>query len=79
MLCQNTFIFGQFIFVNVIFHFLDTYVTRNGHNLNVKVNVEFSLSMGLMLTNHSNLFIHSIIVLCDSCTIIHYALTNNFT
>ena len=33
---------------------LDIDVTRNGNNLKLKVKSEFSLSMGLMVINHSN-------------------------
>ena len=43
---------------------LDIDVTRNGNNLKLKVKSEFSLiSMGLMLINHSNPYIHSTITL----------------
>ena len=45
---------------------LDIYVTRNGNNLKLKVKSEFSLSMGLMVINHSNPYIHSTTVLCDN-------------
>ena len=45
---------------------LDIDVTRNGNNLKLKVKSEFSLSMGLMLINHSNPYIHSTTVMCDS-------------
>ena len=38
---------------------LDIDVTRNGNNLKLKVKSEFSLSMGLMVINHSNPYIHS--------------------
>ena len=41
-------------------------MTRNGNNLKLKVKSEFSLSMGLMVINHSNPYIHSTTVLCDS-------------
>ena len=44
---------------------LDIDVTRNGNNLKLKVKSEFSLSMGLMVINHSNPYIHSTTVLCD--------------
>ena len=47
------------------FNVLDIDVTRNGNNLKLKVKSEFSLSMGLMLINHSNPYIHSTTVLCD--------------
>ena len=42
---------------------LDIDVTRNGNNFKLKVKSEFSLSMGLVLINHSNRYIHSTIVL----------------
>ena len=42
---------------------LDIDVTRNGNNLKLKVKSEFSLSMGLVLINHSNRYIHSTIIL----------------
>ena len=46
--------------------------SRNGNNLKLKVKSEYSLSMGLMLINHSNLYIHSIItLLCDINVIYH--------
>ena len=61
MLCRNTFIFGEFIL-----YVLDIDVTRNGNNLKLKVKSEFSLSMGLMVINHSNPYIHSTTVLCDT-------------
>ena len=41
-------------------------VTRNGNNLKLKVKSEFSLSMGLMVINHSNPYVHSTTVLCDN-------------
>ena len=44
---------------------LDIDVTRNGNNLKLKVKSEFSLSMGLMVINHSNPYIHSTTILCD--------------
>ena len=44
---------------------LDIDVIRNGNNLKLKVKSEFSLSMGLMVINHSNPYIHSTTVLCD--------------
>ena len=50
---------------------LDIDVTRNGNNLKLKVKSEFSLSMGLMVINHSNPYIHSTTVLCDNYSI-HY-------
>ena len=40
--------------------FFDIDVTRNGNNLKLKVTSEFSLSMGLMVINHSTT------VLCDN-------------
>ena len=46
----------------------DIYVSRNGNNLKLKVKSEFSLSMALMLINHSNPYIHSTTILCDDCT-----------
>ena len=53
-------------FVNLFFvYVLDIDVTRNGNNLKLKVKSEFSLSMGMMLINHSNPYIHSTTVLCD--------------
>ena len=53
-------------FVNLLIfvYVLDIDVTRNENNLKLKVKSEFSLSMGLMLINHSNLYIHSTTVLC---------------
>ena len=62
MLCRNSFIFGEFI---LFLYVLDIDVTRNGNNLKLKVKSEFSLSMGLMVINHSNPYIHSTTVLCD--------------
>ena len=56
------------IYICRIYSFLyvfDIDVTRNGNNLKLKVKSEFSLSMGLMLINHSNPYIHSTTVLCD--------------
>ena len=44
---------------------LDIDINRNGNNLKLKVKSEFSLSMGLMVINHSNPYIHSTTVLCD--------------
>ena len=44
---------------------LDIDVSRNGNNLKLIVKSEFSLSMGLMLINHSNPYIHNTTVLCD--------------
>ena len=60
MLCRNTFIFGEFILFFV--HVLDIDVTRNGNNSKLNVKSEFSLSMGLMLINDSNPYIHSVII-----------------
>ena len=54
--------FGQFLLLYV----LDIDVARNGNNLKLKVKSEFSLSMGLMLINNSNPYIHSTKVLCDN-------------
>ena len=45
---------------------LDIDINRNGNNLKLKVKSEFSLSMGLMVINHSNPYIHSTTVLCDN-------------
>ena len=56
-------IFGKFVIFSYV---LDIYVSRNGNNLKLKVRSEFSLSMGLMLINHSNPYIHSITLLCDT-------------
>ena len=42
---------------------LDIDVTKNGNNSKLKVKSEFSLSMGLMLINHSNPYTT---VLCDT-------------
>ena len=59
--------------MNLFFlYVLDIDVTRNGNNLKLKVKSEFSLSMGLMLINHSNPYIHSTTILCD----IHVQRTN---
>ena len=53
--------------MNIFFLYaLDIDVTRNGNNSKLKVKSEFSLSMGLMLINHSNPYIHSTTVLCDT-------------
>ena len=52
-------------------------ITRNGNNLKLKVKSEFSLSMGLMVINHSNPYIHSTTVLCDTRT--QFAQTNGLT
>ena len=57
MLCRNTFIFGEFIYSLYV---LDIDVTRNGNNLKLKVKSEFSFSM------HSNPYIHSTTILCDT-------------
>ena len=54
--------FGELIFLVYV---LDIDVTRNGNNLKLKIKSEISLSMGLMLINHSNPYIHSTTVLCD--------------
>ena len=62
MLCQNTFIFVEFI---LFLYVLDIDITRNGNNLKLKVKSKFSLSMGLMVINNSNPYIHSTTVLCD--------------
>ena len=45
--------------------FLTLMIIRNGSKLKLKVKSEFSLSMGLMVINHSNPYIHSSTVLCD--------------
>ena len=58
MLCQNTFIFR-----NLLGYVSDIYVSKNGNNLKLKVESEFSLSMGLILIKHSNPYIHSTTVL----------------
>ena len=63
MLCQNTYIFSKFVIFRYV---LDIYVSRNGNNLKLKVRSKFSLSMGLMLINHSNSYIHSATLLCDT-------------
>ena len=58
------------LFLVIFFFFLyvlDIDVTRNGNNLKLKVKSEFSLSMGLMVINHS---IHSTTVLCDNNDVI---------
>ena len=53
--------------VNLFFWYvLDIDVSRNGNNLKLKVKSEFSLSMGLMLINHSNPYIQSTTLLCDN-------------
>ena len=41
----------------------DIDVIRNGNKLKLKVKSEFSLSMGLMVINHSNPYIHSTTVI----------------
>ena len=51
-----------------VLYVIDVYVSRNGNNLKLKVKSEFSVSMGLMLINHSNPYIHSTTVLCDKNT-----------
>ena len=55
-------------FVNLFFfwYVLDIDVTKNGNNSKLKVKSEFSLSMGLMLINHSKPYIHSTTLLCDT-------------
>ena len=54
--------------MNLFFlYVIDIDVTRNGNNLKLKVKSEFSLSMGLMLINHSTPYIHSTTILCDTC------------
>ena len=46
--------------VNLFFFVCFRYdVTRIGNNLKLKVKSEYSLSIGLMLMNHSNPYIHS--------------------
>ena len=62
------FIFGEFI----LLYILDIDVTRNGNNLKVKVKSEFSLSMGLMVINHSNPYIHSTTVQYDIIIMLKY-------
>ena len=39
---------------------------KTDYNLKLKVKPEFSLSMGLMLINHSNPYVHNTTVLCDT-------------
>ena len=57
------YIFGKCI----IFYVLDIDVSRNGYNLKLKVKSRFSLSMGLMLINRSNRYIHNTAtILCDT-------------
>ena len=61
-------VMSKYIYFCLIYSFLyvfDIDVTRNGNNLKLKVKSEFSLSMGLMLINHSNPYIHTTTVLCD--------------
>ena len=61
-------VMSKFIYFWLIYSFLyvlDIDVTRNGNNLKLKVKSEFSLSMGLMVINHSNPYIHSTTVLCN--------------
>ena len=71
MYCQrlfrNTFIFGEFILFCM---FLTLMSLEMGKKLKLKVKSEFSLSMGLMLINHSNPYIHSTTILCDM-TMVH--------
>ena len=40
----------------------------NGNNFKLKIKYEFSLSMGLMLINHSIPYNHSTTILCDNQT-----------
>ena len=58
------------LFLLNLFFFVCFDVTRNGNNLKLKVKSEFSLSMGLMVINHSNPYIHSTTILCDYIIII---------
>ena len=44
---------------------LDIDVTNSGKNLKLKVKYEFSLSFGLILSNHSNPYMHSTKGICD--------------
>ena len=77
MLYRYTFIVSEFI---LFLYVLDINVTRNGNNLKLKVKSEFSLSMG-MLINHSNSYIHSTKVLCDTFSKVPYTMlirVNNF-
>ena len=57
------YIFGKFV---IFLYVLDMDVSKNRNNLKLKVKPEFSLSMGLMLLNHSNPYIHSTTLLCDT-------------
>ena len=55
-------------------------MTRNGNNLKLKVKSDFSLSMGLMVINHSNPY--STTILCDNIiyvVIIDALYSNNTT
>ena len=60
MLCRKNLFLVNYLYV------LDIDVTRNGNNLKLKVKSEFSLSMDLMLINHSNPYIHSTNILCEN-------------
>ena len=53
-------IFCYFLYV------LDIDVSRNGYNLKLKVKYEFPLSMGLMLINNSNPYVHNTAIMCDT-------------
>ena len=68
-------VMSKFIYFCWIYSFLyvlDIDITRNGNNLKLKVKSEFSLSMGLMVINHSNPYIHSTTVLCDNIKNIYF-------
>ena len=59
-------VISKYIHLCLIYSFLyvfDIDVIRNGNKLKLKVKSEFSLSVGLMLINHSNPYIHSTTVL----------------
>ena len=61
-------VMSKYIYFSRIYSFLyvlDIDVNKNGNNSKLKVKSEFALSMGLMLINHSNPYIHSTTVLCD--------------
>ena len=61
-------VMSKYIYFWLIYSFYID-ITRNGNNLKLKVKSEFSLSMGLMVINHSNPYIHSTTVLCDKYAI----------
>ena len=62
----------------LILYVFDIDVTRNGNNLKLNVKSEFSLSMGLMVINHSNPYIHSTTILCDTIISIEHLQRNTF-